>query len=177
MTQNTISNEKAQEIREQEWTDTLERIRERELAAKAQRAELFAQYRAVMIETFTRIGLKEATAYFDGCGDGGMVEEIRVPDGFETDLTTVAVSGFENITNLHDFLKVFAYEILEDNVGGWEINAGAFGDVEFNCDGYVRLDYNGRIDEIHHEEYTIFEEDDATTDNPEILTEHVEMKP
>ena len=158
MTQNTTNNEQAQEAREQEWTDLLERVRERELTKKAQRAEMFAQYRAVMIETFTRIGLKEANAYFDGCVDDGMVEEIRVPDGFETDLTTVAISGFENIKNLYELLKDFAYEILEDNVGGWEINAGAFGDVVFNCDGHVRLDYNGRIDEIHHEEYTIFEE-------------------
>lgn len=162
MTQNTNNSDTLQSLKETQWTETLERVRQRELKAKAIRDELFIQYHAVMIETFARIGLKEATAYFDGSGDSGMVEEIRVPEDFATDLTTVQTPVSEHINNLDDLLKDFAYEILEDKVGGWEINAGAFGDVIFRSDGTVTIEYHGRVEETIYEEYEIFEDEPAS---------------
>jgi hypothetical protein len=111
-----------------------------------------------MVGVFTKIGLSEARAHFDGSCDSGMVDDIRLPEDFTTDIEEIEVIADDQVISLYDFLEEFAYEILEDKVGGWEIDAGGFGDVIFRCDGSITLEFNGRIEDYYHDEYEIFDE-------------------
>ena len=172
MPQETINSLITYQDRSLSIADLIEAINRRESDKHTERHIKYEKYRLVIQKALPWIGLSEATAYFDGAGDGGMVEEIRVPEGFETDLKLVAIRIDNKDTNLHDLLEDFAYEVLADKIPGWEINAGGFGDVIFTASGHVRLDFNGRVEDYYHQEYTIFDDDEPT---PEAPTERIEM--
>lgn len=155
-------------------TELLDKMRTTYSNTRSLRQILLTRYRPIMMEAFNRIGLSEAVASFDGSGDSGMIHEVGVPENFKTNISTVPVQLDDTTTNLDEFLSDFAYEILEDNIAGWENNEGGFGDVTFSSNGEITLEFNGRIIQYQCDEFEIFDAD-PTPEPPESMPKLIEM--
>jgi hypothetical protein len=87
---------------------------------------------AELHRSLTQLGVTGVTARFDGSGDSGQIE------AFTVEPETVVLGALEE--ELEDFL-------VEQLPGGWEINAGSFG--EFTVDmaaGAVTVQASWRIE-------------------------------
>lgn len=80
------------------------------------------------------LGIVQVTAHYDGSGDSGQFESFKAYDGdnneFDLDeiLKNPNASVGVNFNNLEHVEEAFD-RILDGKFGGWENNAGAFGDV------------------------------------------------
>ena len=81
---------------------------------------------------------------YSGSGDSGEIEEIHYePNNLKIKVDVGTWKKFDQQsfeykeTNepkpLKDFIEDFCYELLEDNHGGWEINEGQSGAIEWNA--------------------------------------------
>lgn len=86
-------------------------------------------------------GIVLVTVDFDGCGDSGQIEtisafdehgEVALPgDGFVAPAATDAPpTGAPE--PIRDAIETLAYDLLETEHGGWEINDGAYGEFRFD---------------------------------------------
>ena len=73
---------------------------------------------------YSKLGaFKTVVIEYSGSGDEGYINDIQpVP----------AVEGFEIRTDLYHELETVAYDILQANFGGWEINEGSAGTMTIN---------------------------------------------
>ena len=79
----------------------------------------------------------KVNVYYDGYGDSGAIEEISAVDNIGE--ATLAQEIRQSIEEL-------CYELLP---GGWEINDGAFGDIEiFPLERHILLTCNERYTEF-----------------------------
>ena len=102
-------------------------------------------------------GIVLVTVDFDGCGDSGQIEgifafdehgEIALPE----DKLIVAKADYEAFRlkqdgePIKDVIELLAYELLESEHDGWEINEGAYGEFRFDVtDRTIKLACNIRI--------------------------------
>lgn len=115
------------------------------------------------------LGITSIAVEFDGSGDSGQVEGVTVvpankQDHFDNTQTKVfrtrcfySVAGNrveeeEVSCSASELAEDFAYEILEYNHGGWEINDGAYGTIIIHADGRGSIEYNQRVMETEYEE-------------------------
>jgi hypothetical protein len=85
-------------------------------------------------ELYDRLGpFKKIVISYHGAGDEGWIEDIT-PEP--------EVEGFDLAHDLYKELEEAAYEILEENYGGWEINEGST--------GHMTVDVVERQVFIHH---------------------------
>jgi len=102
---------------------------------------------------------------YSGSGDSGEIEEISIkPDNLKIKVDVGTWKKFDQQsfeykeTNepkpLKDFIEDFCYELLEDNHGGWEINEGQSGAIEWDIkDNDLYHNYTTFIEHSENESY------------------------
>lgn len=79
-----------------------------------------------LAEYMKQKGYSEGIVEFNGSGDSGYIEErIEFDDIKNRDRKRV-----DDFNRVEDFL----YEMLDNTMGGWEINEGSYGTIHFNLD-------------------------------------------
>jgi len=94
-------------------------------------------------------GISKLVMHYDGCGDSGDIEDV-VAFSF--------VSGTEASMEVPELDKKAigdaAYNALEGQCGGWEINEGSFGDIVFNTvSEALTIEHNQRIESTEYHEF------------------------
>lgn len=113
--------------------------------------------------------VEKFSVYFDGNGDSGQIEDIDLPE----EVLEVVVQGvriqngmrstsngwepiWEDAKTFRDVVDGLCYQLLEDNMDGWEIDEGSFGNFIFSVnDRKLKLEYNERIIDIRYKEYDL----------------------
>ena len=102
---------------------------------------------------------------YSGSGDSGEIEEISIkPDNLKIKVDVGTWKKFDQQsfeykeTNepkpLKDFIEDFCYELLEDNHGGWEINEGQSGAIEWDIkENDLSHNYTTYIEHSESESY------------------------
>ena len=102
---------------------------------------------------------------YSGSGDSGEIEEIFYePNNLKVDVDVGTWKKFDQQsfgykeTNepkpLKDFIEDFCYELLEDNHGGWEINEGQSGAIDWDIkDNDLSHNYTTYIEHSESESY------------------------
>jgi len=102
---------------------------------------------------------------YSGSGDSGEIEEISIkPDNLKIKVDVGTWKKFDQQsfeykeTNepkpLKDFIEDFCYELLEDNHGGWEINEGQSGAIDWDIkDNDLSHNYTTYIEHSESESY------------------------
>lgn len=115
------------------------------------------------------LGITSIAVEFDGSGDSGQVEGVTVvpaikQDQFDNTKTKVfrttcffsvgshKAEEEEAACSAPELAEDFAYEVLEQHHGGWEINDGAYGTIIIHADGRGSIEYNQRVMETEYEE-------------------------
>lgn len=104
---------------------------------------------------------------FDGCGDSGQIESIDFQ--FNATMPSIHPATFsigvfdvrEGSTHrngrweplikqkeltLEDALEIITYEILNENIAGWEINEGTFGTITYSiATSAIKCNFNTRV--------------------------------
>lgn len=122
-------------------------------------AELHPANKASLFAALRQAAITSVVVTFDGEGDSGQIESIDAKAGdLEAELPVlsvdIAVLHFsakepERLSQpLSDAIETLAYAYLEQSHGGWENNAGAFGEFVFDvATGTITLDYNERFED------------------------------
>lgn len=113
-------------------------------------------------------GIERAVIEFDGSGDSGQIESVVISPSSKQELAHEEITfitfsqrfagGEWNVdareaqASVEDALEDLAYCALENNYGGWEINAGAYGEITIEADGSGRIEYNQRVEDVEYEE-------------------------
>lgn len=134
-------------------------ILRRHCAHEARVAELFPANKSALLKALGEQGIAKVLVCFDGAGDSGQIEEVMAlgDDGAERPIPEVAVAlqkiafgdsapqtGTET---LGEAIESLAYALLQSRHGGWENNAGAYGDFTFDvAAGLITLEYNERYE-------------------------------
>jgi hypothetical protein len=152
--------------------------------------------RALLLQALFQNEIKKINAHFDGSGDSGSIDEIvatSIDD--EIDINDAALLGIhlrgvhpvgesithtwvhgtyternfeQNPVSLYELIEHVCYEELEAAHGGWEINAGSFGNIYIDVplggveragESAVSIDYNE-----YEEDYS---DDDAEAEDEE----------
>lgn len=117
--------------------------------------------------------IKEIEVYFDGSGDSGQVDDIRVKPDTQRDILKEIIpfsllddgstwceetKSWKSHPNKEGTLEELLEQIMYDNLskndcGGWEINEGSYGNLTFDVPRRkVSLDFNQRVVEVSHME-------------------------
>ena len=128
--------------------------------ARAERLEAIRpQNKAALFTTLADAGITTVTAAFDGYGDSGGIEDVRAErDGEEIDLPTGTITLLTipwretepvvNDVTVFAAIEHMAYELLGETHGGWENNAGAYGEFVFDvAAGTITLVFNQRFED------------------------------
>jgi hypothetical protein len=130
--------------------------------AAQQEAALFGLNKAAIFHALAQAGITRAVAIFDGYGDSGQIERIKVYAGDETaSLPTVEIEFLEVGLQMGDVnrqsvdiataIENIAYHAIRQTHCGWENDEGAFGDMTLEVQQQtVTLDYNERYTEIEN---------------------------
>jgi len=128
-------------------------------------AELHPLNKANLFERLSAAGVTRVVVTFDGYADSGQLESVQ---GFAGDeacalpSTTVQIHrlGFRDpaptvsAQSIGEAIETLAYDFLEEKHGGWENNAGAFGEFVFDvAAGEITLDYNERFEDSENYSY------------------------
>ena len=128
------------------------------LHAYEQRAAELHPAKAALFGALREAAITCVTVTFDGYGDSGQIENVEVKAGDAVvDLPDVQVEIarteffcediHRRVEPLREAIESVCYLILEAKHGGWENNAGAYG--EFVCDlaaDTIALDFNYRVE-------------------------------
>lgn len=148
--------------------------------------------RRVLLRTLFENEIKALKVHFDGSGDSGEINEVQVtsiddeieisegvlasivvpPEGLTGDELTKCWTNGEhrdrdfkkNPVTLYDLILTVCYGMLNDMHGGWELNAGSYGDIfidvpfgghELSADAISidYTDYPDAYDDYEEEEY------------------------
>ena len=107
---------------------------------------------------------------FDGCGDSGQIEDMDfqfndsmppkhpatlsigvfdVQEGFEHHEGRWQPIIKQKELTLADALELITYDILNENIPGWEINEGTSGTINYDiATGVIRCEFNERVVEV-----------------------------
>lgn len=133
----------------------------------ARRALIAAEIGNIKEELFDALeasGIVLVTVNFDGCGDSGQIDNIIGFDEHGTvPLPSVHVSrasidpdiapSTSQGEPIADAIELLAYDLLESEQAGWEINEGAFGEFRFDViDRSITLGLNIRIESSEYSE-------------------------
>ncbi len=139
------------------------------LAKEARRRGLIAEARPVnkqtLFDALAAAGLTYVTVSFDGSCDSGQIESIDARAGAEPvdlppgkiELARPDEKGGDLQRTTHtvqDAIETLAYDLLEEEHDGWEINDGAFGEFTFDVqERSITLGYNERFSDSTYYEY------------------------
>lgn len=134
-------------------------------ARRAAFIEELVDLKASLFDTLEEQGIVLVTVSFDGCGDSGQIEAMVAYDEHgAVPLTepapTIAATdpGTADVDDqrpLADAIETLAYDLLESEHGGWEINEGAFGEFRFDvADRTITLGCHMRIETTDFTETT-----------------------
>lgn len=139
------------------------------LAEDAARRAAFAEeligLKADLFDTLEEHGIVLVTVSFDGCGDSGQIEAMVAfdehgvmplpePSSSATDSNPDAADSGDR-QPIADAIETLAYDLLESEHGGWEINEGAFGEFRFDvADRTITLGCHMRIETTDFTETT-----------------------
>ncbi len=137
-------------------------------AYEARAGELLPANKAALLKALGEQGIAKVMVCFDGAGDNGQIDEIIVigEDGTTRPIPDAAVE-LQKIRHsddaphgvaepLGEAIEILAYALLQFSHGGWENNAGAYGDFTFDvAAGRITLEYNERYEtsELFTHEY------------------------
>ena len=138
----------------------------RQAAYEQRAAALHATNKAALFAVLTAAGVTLVTVSFDGSGDSGQIEDIDIRAGeaeapppaatveiLRTTLFDDTIAKLEQ--PVREAIETLVYDFLEETHGGWENNAGAFGQVVFAvAGGTITLEYNERIEDSEYYEHT-----------------------
>ena len=92
-------------------------------------------------------GLTEVVIAYDGYGDSGEVSAIS---GFDQDRKVDLSHPCPNAQlaqNADDWLLDYGYDLLASRFGGWEIDAGSYGEITIDfVERELRFDHSWRVD-------------------------------
>jgi hypothetical protein len=113
-------------------------------------------------------GIEFVSIEFDGSGDSGQIESVQIHPSDKDHVVDQYIpfirfyqrydGGQWNIIEelkqvaFQDAFDDFAYSLLENNHGGWEINEGSYGEIIINANGSGKIEYNQRVMETEFEE-------------------------
>jgi hypothetical protein len=117
-------------------------------ASQRGREFLYKYNKECLFKHFRKIKAKQAEVSFDGSGDSGQIESLTIDgkhlvknakkngivEGFisHTCTTFLEDGGLQHGWNVkvpfYEAIEDYCYNILESEHGGWEINAGSFGE-------------------------------------------------
>lgn len=111
-----------------------------------------------LCEALTNKKISVVKINFDGSGDSGQIEYMGFYDEKEKHVPVEDVYfkylDFEKLPqpkSVTDFLEDLIYDLLSEHYGGWEINGGSFGEIEFDATtGNMKIDFNERVVEVNH---------------------------
>jgi hypothetical protein len=138
---------------------------------------LYKYNKECLFKHFRKIKAKQAEITFDGSGDSGQIESSSIDgkhfiknskksgivEGFisHTYTTFREEGGLQHGWNtkvcLYEAIEDYCYRILESEHGGWEINAGSFGEFVLDARGdklVTKLTMNERYEETTTSEET-----------------------
>ncbi len=122
--------------------------------------------KAAIFAVLTEADITTVTVEFDGYGDSGGIEnvhaeadgsEIALPEGSVTLLTLGwrESEPTEKTMPLDEAIEHMVYELLGQTHGGWENNAGAFGNFVFDVAAEtITLEFNMRFEDSEFFEHT-----------------------
>jgi len=109
--------------------------------------------------------IKSFRVEYSGSGDSGEIDEIFYePNDLKIEVDVGTWKKFDQqsfeyketneLKPLKDFIEDFCYELLEDNHGGWEINEGQSGAIEWDIkDNDLYHNYTTFIEHSENESY------------------------
>lgn len=122
--------------------------------------------KTALFAVLAEAGIASVTAQFDGYGDSGGIEgvhaedargEIALPEGSVT-LFTLGwreTEPTEKIMPLSEAIEHMVYELLGQTHGGWENNAGAYGEFVLDVAAEtITLEFNMRFEDSELFEHT-----------------------
>tara|TARA_R100001086_G_C11779241_1_gene243157 strand:+ start:290 stop:742 length:453 start_codon:yes stop_codon:yes gene_type:complete len=107
--------------------------------------------------------VKSFEVQYSGSGDSGEINEISYePKKLNASIDVGTWTRWNNTTfereettdhkSLHDYIEDFCYDLLADNHGGWEINEGQSGNIDWNSkDNTIRHEYVSLVEEQYSE--------------------------
>ncbi|ARE40946.1 hypothetical protein RGUI_2805 [Rhodovulum sp. P5] len=122
--------------------------------------------KAAIFALLAEASIANVTVEFDGYGDSGSIEsvhaeadgsEIALPDGSVALLTLGwrETEPTEKTMPLGEAIEHMVYELLGQTHGGWENNAGAYGEFVFNvAAATITLEFNMRFEDTEFFEHT-----------------------
>lgn len=122
--------------------------------------------KAAIFAVLAEAGITSVTVEFDGYGDSGGIESVHAEtDGSEIALPDGSVTLFtlgwreteptEKTISLGEAIEHMVYELLGQTHGGWENNAGAFGNFVFDIAAEtITLEFNMRFEDSEFFEHT-----------------------
>lgn len=122
--------------------------------------------KAAIFAVLSEARITSVTVQFDGYGDSGGIENVHAEaDGSEIALPEGSVTLFtlgwreteptEKIMPLGDAIGHMVYELLGQTHGGWENNAGAYGEFIFDVAAEtITLEFNMRFEDTELFEHT-----------------------
>lgn len=130
-----------------------------EAERQRQHAETMAENKRAVFAPLGAVGITSVVVSFDGCGDSGQIERVDAYVGNDpADLPQCDVmlkrrdwGGSEAepvMTTLAEAIESLVYDTLEATHGGWQDNAGAYGEFTFNtAEQSITLDFNERYED------------------------------
>ena len=96
-------------------------------------------------EELAEAGIEKVVVEYSGSGDEGYINEIIAEP-----------VGIEYRDELYDLIRDVAYDLLEDNYAGWEINEGSQGEITLVVSEQKAYLHHGTIIETTEYEDTVF---------------------
>lgn len=137
-----------------------------ERARKERLDSIRPKNKAVIFTALAEAGITSVTIEFDGYGDSGGIEsvhaeadgsEIALPEGSVALLTLGwrETEPTEKTMPLSEAIEHMVYDLLGQTHGGWENNAGAFGNFVFDAAAKtITLEFNMRFEDSEFFEHT-----------------------
>jgi hypothetical protein len=121
--------------------------------------------KTALFDALATAGIVAVIVTFDGSGDSGQIENIKV-QGQITDLPPTQIElAFANwgspdirreTLSLTDATEALVYELLRQTHEGWENNEGAYGEFTFDvAKRSIVLDYNARIETSEYTQHIL----------------------
>lgn len=129
-------------------------------------ASIRTQNKTVLFDALAQAGIATILVEFDGYGDSGQIEDISAHSAPEVvaglpegnleiaRLETGSHEIYRQTLSVKDAIEQLAYDFVEETHGGWENNAGAFGDFIFDVsERTITLNYNERFEDSEYSEH------------------------
>lgn len=132
-----------------------------------EQGDVLAGTKASLITVLATHGITHVTVFFDGCSDSGQINEIQAFSGNEqVDLPDATIQpsvtspdtsrDLANPVSLYEGIENYAYNLLDQDEPGWEINDGSFGNLTLHVDsGRTELVFNQRFQSFEHRSRTL----------------------